>query len=56
MMKISNKVDEIRIEDVSANIAVSCIYMMKNLYNGKIYKKSFGCDSSIIELLDIIIR
>lgn len=37
MMKISNKVDEIKIEDVSAYIAVSCIYMMKNLYNGKVY-------------------
>lgn len=37
MMKISNKVDEIRIEDVSANMDLSCIYLMKNLYNEKVY-------------------
>lgn len=37
MMKISNNVGEIRLEDISANMALSCIYLMKNLYNGKVY-------------------
>ena len=37
MMKISNKLTRIRIEDVSANMDLSCIYLLKNLYNGKAY-------------------
>ncbi|MCX4351681.1 MAG: GIY-YIG nuclease family protein [Lachnospiraceae bacterium] len=37
MMKLSNKMDEIKIEDVSVNMASSCIYLMKNLHNGKVY-------------------
>ncbi len=37
MIKISNKVDEIRVEDISEDIALSCVYLMKNLYNGKVY-------------------
>lgn len=37
MMKISNNVSEIRAEDISANIELSCIYLIENLYNGKVY-------------------
>ena len=37
MMKISNNVNEIRIEDISANIELSCIYLIENLCNGKVY-------------------
>lgn len=37
MLKISNKVTEIRIENVSANMALSCVYLIKNLNNGKTY-------------------
>lgn len=36
-MKISNKVNEIRIEDISADIESSCIYLIRNLHNGKTY-------------------
>lgn len=39
MMKISNNVNEIRIEDISANIELSCIYLIENLCNGKVYIK-----------------
>lgn len=37
MMKISNNVSEIRAEDISVNIELSCIYLIENLYNGKVY-------------------
>lgn len=37
MMKISNNLSEIRVEDISANIELSCIYLIENLYNGKVY-------------------
>lgn len=36
-MKISNKVNEIRIEDISADIEPSCVYLIRNLHNGKAY-------------------
>lgn len=36
-MKISNKVNEIRIEDISADIKPSCVYLIRNLHNGKAY-------------------
>ena len=36
-MKISNKMDEISIEDVSSDISPSCVYLIRNLQNGKIY-------------------
>lgn len=36
-MKISNKMDEIRIEDISAVIEPSCVYLIRNLHNGKRY-------------------
>ena len=36
-MKISNKVNEIRIEDISTDIEPSCVYLIRNLHNGKAY-------------------
>lgn len=36
-MKISNKTDEIKIEDVASVIEVSCVYLIRNLQNGKVY-------------------
>lgn len=36
-MKISNKVNEIRIEDISTDIEPSGVYLIRNLHNGKAY-------------------
>lgn len=36
-MKISNRIEEINVEDVARDIFISCIYMVRNLNNGKIY-------------------
>ena len=36
-MKISNKVNEIRIEDISTDIEPSSVYLIRNLHNGKAY-------------------
>lgn len=36
-MKISNKTDEIRTGDISAVIEPSCVYLIRNLNNGKVY-------------------
>lgn len=36
-MKISNKTDEIRTGDISAVIELSCVYLIRNLNNGKVY-------------------
>ena len=36
-MKISNQTEEINIEDIIVDIAVSCVYIIKNLSNSKIY-------------------
>ena len=49
MMKISNNVNEIRIEDISANIELSCIYLIENLCNGKVY---IGKASDAIHRID----
>lgn len=36
-MKILNKMDEIKIEDVSFAVKLSCVYTIRNLQNGNVY-------------------